>query len=84
MKRLLGLAVAVVLFLVAFASPQSVHADVTTFNALFFKPDVGRNKFLMLHSVDTLYKYQFQFGNYISYGYRPLELRQANTRVCLS
>lgn len=81
MKRLLGLAVAIVLLLVAFASPQSVQADVTTFNALFFKPDVGRNKFLMLHSVDTLHKYQFQFANYISYGYRPLELRQASTRV---
>lgn len=78
---MIGLFVAVVLFLVVFASPQSTHADATTFNALFFKPDVGRNKFLMLHSVDTLHKFQFQFGEYFSYGYRPLEVRQANRRV---
>lgn len=72
---------AVVLLAAAFAVPRSTYADATTFNALMFRPDVGRNKYLMLHSVDTLHKYQFQFADYISYGYRPLELQQANRRI---
>lgn len=56
-------------------------ADVQTFNALFFKPATGRNPYLMLHGIDTLHKYQFQVGEFFSYGYRPLEVRQNNQRI---
>jgi len=81
MKRLLWLSMAVLFIVATFVVPRSVRADVTTFNALMFRPAVGRNKFLMLHSADTLHKYQFKFAEYFSYGYRPLELQQANTRI---
>ncbi len=57
------------------------RADVQTFNALFFRPATGRNPYLMLQGVDTLHQYQFQVGNFFSYGYRPLEVRQGTTRV---
>ncbi len=57
------------------------QADEQTFNALFFKPATGRNPYLMLHGVDTLHKYQFQVGEFFSYGYRPLEIRLNNQRI---
>ena len=56
-------------------------ADSSTFNTLFFKPAIGKNSYLMLQSTDTLHKYQFQVGEFFSYGYRPLEVRSGGSRV---
>lgn len=65
--------------LILLAAP--VRADTQTFNALFFKPATGRNPYLMLHGIDTLHQYQFQVGEYFSYGYRPLEVRLNTQRI---
>lgn len=58
-----------------------VLADSSTFNVLFFKPATGKNPYLMLHSTDTLHQWQFQVGEFVSYGNRPLEVRDAGSRV---
>ena len=75
-----GMFFCLILWLFSFV-PSSVFADSDQFNALFFKPATGRNQYLMLHSTDTLHKYQFQVGEYISFGYRPLEIRDATGRI---
>lgn len=58
-----------------------VRAASSTFNGLFFKPATGRNPYLMLHSSDTLHALQFNVADFMSYGYRPLELRQGTKRL---
>lgn len=80
MRRLSKAIFAAISLWAMFISP-SVFADSPTFNTLFFKPATGRNDYMMLHSTDTLHKFQFQFGEYISYGYRPLEVRGGGSRV---
>ncbi len=57
------------------------RADSQTFNALFFQPAIGRNPYLMLQGTETLKQLQFDAGEIFSYGYRPLEMRQAGTRI---
>ncbi len=64
-----------------FAAVPDSFADSTTFNALFFKPATGKNPYLMLHSTDTLHQFQFQFGEYMSFGYRPLEIYDSGQRI---
>lgn len=61
--------------------PTSLSADSSRFNATFFTPATGRNPYLMLHSTQTLHKFQFDVGEVFSYGYRPVELKQDNVRV---
>ena len=56
---------------------SQAQAASSTFNALFFYPATGRNTSLMLHGTETLYQYQFNVGEIFSYGYRPLEIRNA-------
>ncbi len=59
-----------------------VFADSQTFNALFFKPALGRNPYLMLEGTETLTQLQFDVGEIVSYGYRPLEMRTpTGTRI---
>jgi outer membrane protein OmpA-like peptidoglycan-associated protein len=62
-------------------SAVPAFAQSQTFNVLYFNPATGRNPYLMLHGVDTLHQWQFQVGDYLSFGYRPLEIRQANQRL---
>lgn len=64
-----------------FTSMADVFAASPTFNSLFFKPATGRNPYMMLHGTNTLNQWQFEVGEYISYGYRPLEMKQGNTRL---
>jgi len=74
-----------VVALAAFAAITCIatgaRADAQTFNAEFFKPATGRNPYLMLQGIDTLHKYQFQVGEFFSYGYRPLEVTLNNQRI---
>ena len=72
MKRI-KLSVLLILF-VALFSGEAV-ADSQTFNALFFKPAIGRNPYLMLEGTETLQRLQFDVGEIFSYGYHPLEMR---------
>lgn len=57
--------------------PPALFADSQTFNTLFFRPATGNNPYFMLHATDTLHQFQFQVDEYISFGYRPLEIRDA-------
>jgi len=71
MRRFLGS----LLVLFVFLLPRSGISASSTFNGQFFQPAIGRNSYLMLHSTDTLHALQFNVGDFISYGYRPLEMR---------
>ncbi len=58
-----------------------VFAASQTFNAFFFKPATGRNPYTILHGTTTLHQWQFEVGDYFSYGYRPLEMKEGNRRL---
>jgi len=77
MRRFLGS----LLVLFVFLLPRSGISASSTFNGQFFQPAIGRNSYLMLHSTDTLHALQFNVGDFISYGYRPLEMRQGSVRI---
>jgi len=81
MKGRLKFVLATMVLLVSSLYVPSARAASQTFNVLFFNPATGRNPYLMLHGVDTLHKYQFQVGDYMSFGYRPLEVRDNNRRI---
>ncbi len=81
MKKFGHLLLAAMTFCSIFFQFQPVLADSTTFNVLFFAPAIGQNRYMMLRDTKTLHKYQFQFKEYISYGYRPLEMRQTGQRL---
>ncbi|MFH1829734.1 MAG: OmpA family protein [Pseudomonadota bacterium] len=81
MKIFSRLALALFLFAYLIAIPAPVLADSQTFNVLFFNPATGRNTYLMLHGTRTLHQLQFDVGNYFSYGFHPLDIRQGNTRL---
>lgn len=75
--RFLSLAISLVICLTSHIS----FANQTQFNAIFFQPALGRNPYLMLNSTQTLHKFQFNFGDFTSYAYHPLEIRQGSARV---
>ncbi|MFH1873911.1 MAG: hypothetical protein ABH859_01820, partial [Pseudomonadota bacterium] len=81
MKKLGQLLLAAMALLCILLDFQLVLADSQTFNALFFAPAIGRNSYMMLRDTKTLHKYQFQVAEYLSYGYRPLEMRQTGQRL---
>jgi OmpA-OmpF porin, OOP family len=79
MKRI---KLSVVLVLLTAMFSVEAAADSQTFNALFFKPALGRNPYLMLEGSETLQPLQFDVGEIVSYGYHPLEMRTpTGTRV---
>lgn len=73
--------VAGILFICLAVTAGVSFADENRFNAIFFKPALGRNPYLMLNSTQTLHKFQFDFGAVGSYAYHPLEVRQGGSRV---
>ncbi|HPQ81186.1 MAG TPA: OmpA family protein, partial [bacterium] len=75
--RLVAVAAAAAMLL---AVPDVSFADSATFNAIFFKPALGRNPYLMLEGTQTLHQLQFDVGEIFSYGYRPLQIVQGGAR----
>ncbi|HPM41552.1 MAG TPA: hypothetical protein PLY45_03850 [bacterium] len=67
--------------LFSFLAPADLLADTQTFNAMFFKPAIGRNFYLMLDGTQTLKQLQFDVGEVFSFGYHPLQIVQGNTRT---
>ena len=72
--------VAAVLAALFLCAPASSFASSASFNAIFFKPALGRNPYLMLEGTQTLHQLQFDVGEIFSYGYRPLQIVQGGTR----
>lgn len=56
-------------------------AESPTFNAIFFKPAIGRNPYAQLMGTDVLHHLQFNAGAVASYGYKPLQIRDARSVV---
>ena len=75
-----GRVIAALLFALLVSAPDIAPADSQTFNAVFFKPAIGRNAYLMLEGTQTLHQLQFDVGEIFSYGYHPLQIVQGGTR----